>query len=231
MRIMGHSYNEIRARLGIPKSTLSVWFKGLVLSEQARARLAERVRVGTLNGLVKRNKLQTHKARRRALQVRLRSESEVPNLNKKDLMLAGTFLYWAEGYKRPVIRGGKERTAHRISFLNSDPDIVRIFVCFLEEVLEIPRDRIYVCMRLYEHINKDEAKRHWMKASGLSSKHFKNTTYVVSGASKRKRPYNRLPYGTAQIAVNDTEKFHRLMGLIDGVKKQFHRGIVPSSLG
>jgi hypothetical protein len=34
------------------------------------------------------------------------------------------------------------------------------------------------------------------------------------------RPKNRLPYGTIQVIVANTKLFHRLMGIIDGVKER-----------
>lgn len=62
LRLDGKSYNEIHAELGVPKSTLSFWFRDLVLSDEARRRLEKRVRAGIAKGLVKRNKMQTHLA-------------------------------------------------------------------------------------------------------------------------------------------------------------------------
>ena len=76
-------------------------------------------------------------------------------------------------------------------------------------------------MRLYEHINEETALQQWIKVTGFPKENFHKTTYLVSIASKRKRPHNRLPYGTLQVEVCDTQKFHHLMGLIEGVKKQF----------
>ena len=39
MRLKGFSYNEISCELGIAKSTLSGWFKDMVLNEEAKERL------------------------------------------------------------------------------------------------------------------------------------------------------------------------------------------------
>ena len=53
---------------------------------------------------------------------------------------------------------------------------------------------------------------------GLKSENLRRTTNMISGASRGRRPFNRLPYGTLQVSVNSTPKFHQLMGLIEGVK-------------
>ena len=221
LRITGHSYNEINSKLGTPKSTLNGWFKGLVLSDVAQARLRGRVRQGTLNAFVKRNKLQTHTAEKRASAARRLAQQEVPRLGGRDLKIVGAVLYWAEGYKRLKIRDGKERMGHTISFVNADDVMVRTFLKFLKEILQIPSSKVRLYMRLYERINEDTARRHWMNVTGFPKENFHKTTYLVSIASKRKRPYNRLPFGTLQVEVCDTQKFHHLMGLIEGVKKQF----------
>jgi hypothetical protein len=42
--------------------------------------------------------------------------------------------------------------------------------------------------------------------------------YPSSTASSGKRPKNRLPYGTVRVIVSDTKLFHKLLGLIEGLK-------------
>lgn len=219
LRLAGKSYNEIRDTIGIPKSTLSGWFKNVVLSDTARTRLTSRMSIGSAT-LIKRNKMQTHKAERRAREMRATAKEEIPTLTKRDLLITGAVLYWAEGYKRLKIKDGKELMNHTISFVNADSVMIRIFIRFLNEILEVPVTAIHLTMRLYPHINEVEARAHWKEASGLTDPHFQKTTHMISSASKGKRPFNRLPYGTLQVAVYDTAKFHRLMGMIEGVKEK-----------
>lgn len=218
-RLSGKSYNEIQKALGVPKSTLSGWLKNIVLSDAARNRLASRARIGSAT-LIKRNKMQTHEAEQRAREVQVLAKGKIPILTKRDLQIVGPVLYWAEGYKRLKVKDGRERMSHTISFVNADSEMVAVFVRFLREVLNVSSDKIRLSMRLYPHINEDEARSHWIKATGLSSERFFKTTYLVSGASKGVRPYNRLPWGTLQVEVCDTAKFHHLIGMIEGVKEK-----------
>lgn len=217
LRLAGHSYNEIQATLGVPKSTLSGWFKNMVLSDVAQIRLASRSRLGSAT-LIKRNKMQTHKAEQRAREMHALAKEKIPKLTKRDLLIMGAVLYWAEGYKRLHVRDGKERMSHTISFVNSDPVMIKTFLRFLQEVLGVSTNEIHLTMRLYPHINEESAREYWMKVTGISFSRFHRTTNMVSIASKGKRPYNRLPYGTLQVAVYDTAKFHYLLGLIEGVQ-------------
>ncbi len=230
LRLKGLSYTEIQRQLGIPKSTLSGWFKGVILSETARMRLAMRTRSGS-QVLIQRNKMQTHVAERRAKETRARGRAAIHALDTYDLLLVGAALYWAEGYKRPKVVDGKPRTHHTVRFVNSDSGMVAIFMRFLRENLGIPEYKIRISMRLYPHINERAARLFWSRIANVKEDRFFKTTYLVSGASKGKRPFNRLPWGTLQIEVCDTERFHYLMGLIEGVKEGTAHDRVSSLLG
>ena len=230
LRMKGFSYNEISVKLNIPKSTLRSWFAGMVLSKEAHKRLSSRIKAGSLY-LIKRNKMQTHYARQRADAIRNAAALEVPKIDKKTLLIVGAVLYWAEGYKRLQVKQGRTITAHTISFVNSDPEMIRAFVRFAAEVIDVPLDRIRITMRLYDHINEKSALEYWSKITGVSKEFFRKTTNMVSLASQRKRPFNRLPYGTVQIEIAQTEKFYKIMGWIEGVKKQLKYATLGERLG
>ena len=221
MRLNGLSFNEINKQLGIPKSTLSGWFHGVVLSEEANARLRRRVKQGIYNSLIKRNKLQTHEAQERAKNTRMEGQKQIPPLGVRDLLIIGSILYWAEGYKRPIIRNKKEITSHSISFVNADPVMIRLFIKFLRDILRVPVYKICLYMRLYPGIKENEARVFWIKNTNLPESCFRKSTILISLASKRSRPFSRLPYGTLQVHVADTQKFYKLMGFIEGVKEKF----------
>ena len=99
--------------------------------------------------------------------------------------------------------------------------MIKIFMRFLREILGVTDGEFRIAMRLYTNINEQVALKYWMHITNLDRCSFRKTTYLVSGASKQKRPFNRLPYGTLQIGVYNTEKFHRIMGWIEGVENKF----------
>lgn len=220
LRLQGFSYNEINRNLGISKSTLSSWFSDLVLSREAKARLDKRKCLGT-EILIKRNKMQTHIARQRAKAIQQNAKKKIGSLSKREIMLIGAALYWGEGYKRMTIRNGREITSHTISFVNADAGMIQVFLGFLVNILNIPKSEIRLTMRLYQHINENWARKYWMSVTDMPKDRFFKTTYLISGASKQLKPYNRLPYGTLQVEVCSTNKFHHVMGLIEGMKEQF----------
>ena len=218
LRLEGKSYAEITRELAVPKSTLSGWFRDVVLSDAAEARLKARVRLGTRHAFLRRNKLQTRHAELRAKMATEAGKERIGKLTQHDLMVIGAVLYWGEGYKRLKVRDGKERMDHKIGFVNADGRMIYVFIRFLTEILEIPREKIRASMRLYPHISEAAALKYWMGVTGLPGSQFRKTSYPVSPISKKIRPYTRLPWGTLQIEACITEKFHHLLGMIEGVK-------------
>ena len=225
LRTAGYSYNEISRNMGVSKSTLYSWLHDVVLSDKALERLKSRVAQGTLNGLVKRNKMQTIFAKERARTIKEKARSEIPKITYSDLLLIGATLYWAEGYKRLKMVRGREVTAHVVSLTNSDPSMVVTFTLFLKQVLNIPIKKIFISMRLFKHSDEEKSIRYWMKVTGLKRTQFTKPTYPVSRSSQGKRPFNRLPYGTVQVIVSDTQVFYRIIGFIEGIKDQLRVNI------
>lgn len=222
MRLEGKSYSEIqRVLMGISKSTLSLWLKDVILSDDASKKIRERTRERSLRGLLKRNKNQTALAIRRRDQAQKSARAEIKNISYENLFFIGIALYWAEGYKRPKMKNGRELTGHPISLTNSDPKLVKTFIEFLIKVCKVPRERITANVRIFQHLNEISTLKYWSETLGLSLKNFTKTYVGTSRSSMNKKPFNRLPYGVIQIRINNTPLFHRIIGWIDGVKSKF----------
>ena len=219
LRLAGRSYNEITRLLKVPKSTLSGWFADLELTEKATKRLKDRVHVASLRCLIARNKNQTALAETRSREMYDRGEKLIKDISKRDLLIIGTALYWAEGYKRPVVIRGKTRTSHRVSLTNSDPDLICIFLKFLREVCKVPNEKITIWIRYFEHQDPTYLLNFWQKKCNIPYSNFRNTLQTVSISSQRKKSYNSLSFGVAQISVNNTNLYHEIMGMISGVAK------------
>ena len=221
LRLQGQSYSEIQKVVdGISKSTLSLWLKNLVLSDIARARLAERERKRSVEALIRRNKRQTLVALERRSAILNKYKSEVGSMSRRDLIIIGAALYWAEGHKRPIKRNSRELTNHAVSFTNADPQMLKIFLKFLYEICEIPLGNIKIGVRIFQHLNEEVVLSYWSRTLAIPLNNFTKTYIGISRSSTGKRPFNRLPYGVVQIRIYNTNLFHRIMGWIDGLKSQ-----------
>lgn len=219
LRMAGRSYNEISRLLKVPKSTLSGWFTDLELPKEATKRLRDRVHTASLRGLIARNKNQTILAEARSRKMHDEGNKLIKNINKRDLLIIGVALYWAEGYKRPVVINGRTRTSHRVSLTNSDPNLICIFLQFLREACKVPNEKITIWIRYFEHQDLVYLLDFWQKRCNIPYSNFRNTLQTVSISSQRKKSYNSLPFGVAQISVNDTKLYHKIMGMISGIAK------------
>ena len=217
LRLSGSSYSEIQNELGVPKSTLSGWFSGLQISSKAQARINKKIREGSLEGLLLRSRKQAHFANLRARKLRTQARTEIGPLSQREIFLLGVSLYWAEGYKRVIIRKGMKKTFHPISMVNSDPEMIKMFLRFIREVCEVPEHKIFPSLRIYDHQNEKELLAFWSGVTGLPLAAFRKSYKGVSRSSQGTRPFNVLPYGTIQIRVNDTQLYHRVMGWIEGL--------------
>jgi len=219
LRLNGKSYSEICSALGIPKSTLSGWFSDVVLSETAQKRITERSQKKSLDGLIKRNKNQTKLAWERARQIQNSASKEIDSLSKTDLLIVAAALYWAEGYKKLLVRKGKEVTHHPVSLTNSDPVLIKMFLRFLREYCKVSEEKIRADLRIFPNQNGKYIQEFWEKETGILPCNFGKIYTGISKSSQSKRPYNRLPIGVIQIRVSDTKLFHRIIGYIEGLKK------------
>lgn len=164
--------------------------------------------------------MQTVLAVKRAKEIRLKSAAEIQKISPLNLLFIGIALYWAEGYKRPIVKNGREITNHPISLTNSDADLVKIFIKFLTEICKVPVFKIKANLRIFEHLNEKEVMNYWFKKIGIPKENFTKTYVGVSRSSMNKRPFNRLPYGVIQIRISNTQLFHKIIGWIKGLKNQ-----------
>jgi len=212
LRLQGKSYSEITKLLGIPKSTLSGWFKNLALPRQAKEILKKK---GCLakKQLIKFNKNRSKLIKAENETIRLKSFKEISKISKYELLLVGTTLYWGEGYKSEISNTGE------IQLSNSDPKLIALFLRFLREILLIPEDKIKACIHIHPNVNKKRAINFWLRITKIPQKQFR-ITQQVSKASRRKRPSRLLPFGTLSIRVHSRKDLFRIKGWIDALKNQ-----------
>ncbi|MDO8483042.1 MAG: hypothetical protein Q7S86_04465 [bacterium] len=169
MRRRGVSIRAVEEKLGIPRSTLSYWFKDIQLSSKQLKKLKKdwhnalvKARKGAVrwHNLQKANRFKD--AERRADEVL--SKIDVTNTVVLDLALA--MLYLGEGFKKSLETG----------IGNSDPLILRFFLAVLCRVYDFDVDSIRCELHLRADQNPSALKRYWSKQLSLPLANFK---YVV----------------------------------------------------
>lgn len=212
LRLKGHSYGEIKKALGIPKSTLSSWFKDLELPPEAQKLLEEKGRVAQ-EQLMEFNRRRTKFIQVENKEIRKKAVKEINSLTKRELLLVGATLYWGEGWKSERSNKGS------IEIANSNPHFIALSLRFFKEILGVLNEKLRVSLLLHPNIDVQTAVRFWSEVTGIPKERF-TVTNQVSRASKRKRPHRSLPYGTLRLRVHNRRKFFKIKGWIDGLKNQ-----------
>jgi len=173
LREQGLAYNQIAAELGVSKSSVSLWVRDLprperLSYEECCRRVAEGVRRYWAA------ERPVREAQREA--TRAAAAAEIGALTQRELLIAGAIAYWCEGTKnKPYHR------YDRVTFMNSDPALITLFLRFLDAV---GVDRNMIVYRVYIHETADVAgaERFWLEATGADPTLFRRP------ALKRHRP-------------------------------------------
>lgn len=215
LRQQGKSYGEIMKILNISsKGTLSSWFHNLELSPTAKRRLQHNIALAYQRGLFAFNAKRTKNIRVENKKILQQSTKEIAQLSKKELLLIGTALYWAEGANRELAQ-----SYQIVSFTNSDPKMVKIFMRYLREVLLVSDSKIKPGVIIYPNLDPESVRRFWARITNLPKQKFW-ITVSISKASKLKRSAHFLPYGTAHIRVHSRQLFYKIQGHIAGIARQ-----------
>lgn len=207
LRKRGMSYGEISERTGVGKGTLSIWLRGLPLSTAARSRIAARTDHARKANLARFNVTRSRRICQEDEEAFAQGKAALAPLGSSGLLLAGIALYWGEGTKRSLPGKGY------LSFANTDAGMIRLYMRFLRESLNVQDVRIRAGIHAYPSIDDKAVRRYWARITGLPENRF----YIVRQmtASSKQRRGNRTPYGTVVIRVYDRRLFSFVKGGVE----------------
>lgn len=203
LRKKGLAIKKIEAKLLIPRSTLSEWFRNIDLSASQKEKLLQDWK----NGLVKAREKAAlwHKAQKEARityakQEALKVLAQINTSNINLLELALAILYLGEGSKKQI----------GTSLGSSDPLILRFYISALRTVYNIDISRIKAELHLRADQDINTVKKYWSQTLGLPLGNF---TYV--SFDKRTRGSKTYPTynGVCDIRCGSPEIQRRLIFL------------------
>jgi transposase len=167
LRAQGLDLEEIAAALGVAKSSVSLWVRDLArparLSyEECRKRAAEGAH--------------RYWAAERPVRAAARATTcaaaaaEIGALTDRELLIAGAIAYWCEGGKSKP-----HRPSDRVTFINSDPALIRFFLRFLD-VAGTPRTRLRFRVYIHENADAAAAQQFWLDVTGATADQFATPT-------------------------------------------------------
>ncbi len=158
LRKNGVSMTVIERELGIPRSTLSGWFKTVSISEEQRLKLMKNKRDGWAKARVNANKALKEKKALRLLRAKQEALVTLDKIKLTDevLDLAFAMLYLGEG--------AKNRTT---SLASSDPVILKFVLVVLRRNYGITPDMIRCELHLRMDQDADTLKAYWASELGV----------------------------------------------------------------
>lgn len=211
LRKKGWSYTEIQKEVSVSKSTLSLWLRDIKLSEDQKARLKEKSIANQRLGAKANRKKRISKT----IKLKKKARREVGRITEKELFYLGTVLYWAEGSKQK-----EHNPSERVSFSNSDPFMVRIFLRWLFEVIGLQREKIDFSIYSHENIRDREKEiiNYWSRITGFDEVKFDKIYYKKSKKKNYRKKQGKNYYGLLRITVKrSTDLNRKIAGWIEGI--------------
>lgn len=208
LRRQGKTYSEIRKELNVAKSTLSDWLKNYALTESQLLQLKTNIREKKQLAIEKTRKIK-QKKREVRLAVTYQSQKEYwLTLNKREVELAGIFLYWGEGNKR--MNGP-------ISLNNTDPQVLKFTLFWLLQGLGVEKSKIKVYLYLYKDMDIQKEMEFWSQELNMPIVQFVKP-YIK--ASKRiEIEHKGYGHGTCGLVVNDVRLKEKVMMSIKAISE------------
>lgn len=195
LRTQGQSYNEIRAELGVSKSSVSLWIRDLPCPERFQYVHNERRYEG----------LRRHfeaRAAEHAAEIEA-AAAEIGELTDQELLIAGTIAYWCEGSKNKP-----NRKANRVIFMNSDPGLIRFFLRFLKAA-GVGRDDLILRVCIHQNADADAAQRFWLEVTGTQPSQFRSPTLKHHNPKTRRTNVGENYHGCLRIEVRRSATLYR----------------------
>lgn len=122
LRQSGLGIKTIAYKLGVSSSTVSLWCRDIVLTQEQIKELERRAHDPYYGRRLQCVQKQQQERKAKTNLLLEQGKSEIGTLTGRELFIAGVALYWAEGFKKDSLVG----------FSNSDPEMVALFVKWLE---------------------------------------------------------------------------------------------------
>lgn len=211
LRLGGRTYDEIAHELGVSKASCSLWLRDLPRPEDdpGHRAAAEARRIAA--------------ARARAARDTARRDVEgdavagaaaawIGPVDERDLRIAFAVSYWCEGAKRkPWSRG------ERISWMNSDPVLVRLFLEGLR-LFGVGDERIACQLQLHESADEAAATAFWRRETGLPASCFRPTVLKRHNPRTVRKNVGGEYHGCLGVRVRRSRDLYLVVrGLVEGL--------------
>lgn len=213
LRKKGSTYSEILKEIPVAKSTLSVWLRDVGLVKQQEQKLTKKRREASRRGGEARRRQRIESTR----QIMSIGRSEVGKISKRELLLIGAALYWAEGSKER-----ENNTGIGVEFINSDSQMIYLFVKWLIDVCNVKKNDFSFYIYIHENSRFREKKviNHWSRCTGFGKKRFDYVYYKKHNIQTKRKKVGDDYFGCLKIRIKASSHLQRrIMGWVAGINE------------
>lgn len=205
MRKEGASYSQIKEKLKVSKSSLSLWLHDMPLPEKRLRELRDNnaIRIERFSNTMRR------KREDRWAEVRKRAAKDIGILSKREILIAGLFLYWGEGGKTML-------TCTSLS--NTDPTMLRFFIYWLK-ALGVSKDRLRVHIHLYADMDIRKELQYWSEALDLPLTSF-TKPYIKSSNRIGLSYKQKFTHGTCNVLYHNRDISEYVLMALDYIHNE-----------
>jgi hypothetical protein len=190
LRAEGHTLADIATKLGVSKSSVSLWVRDVPFTPSSRRHGPHR------------RPHPAHEAKLRQIEeLNQQGEERIGILDEAAFLAAGVALYAGEGTK-----GG-----HEVRFANTDPEIVRFFCAWLRHFFDIDESRLRVRVYLHQGLDLDAAETHWSGVTGIPRAQFRMPYRAIPDPTIRRTKHE---YGCVGVRYGCSRTLRTIMGLV-----------------
>ena len=192
LRRSGLPLGEIAARLGVSKSSVSLWVRDVefdapvVRSARGRRRdpnALQRRKQGEIERLLEEGRVR------------------IGRLSEREFLVAGVALYAGEGAKRDG----------SVVFANSDPRMVVFFCAWLRHFFEVDESRLRVRLYLHQGLDLAATIAYWSELTGIPVSQFVKPYRAVPDPSIR---HAKHVHGCVGVRYSCSTTHRSIMGLV-----------------
>ncbi len=212
MRENGASLGEISKKLKVAKSTLSFWFKDIVLSKVALSKIKTHGKEKSVRGLLLYSELKRKERIERNILQKKDGMNIVGKLSDRDILMIGFGLYWGEGYK---YENGE------LGFTNSNPKMILFYLKWLN-LWSIKKDSLIFRLTINNFFKKEELnlRDFWINFLDVKNEQFSKTTIIKTKLKKGSLKNVENYKGILSVKVRKgTALRNKILGGIDHIAK------------
>jgi len=203
------SYSQIKKILKVGKSTLSLWLRDYPLSKERirELRACSERRIEKFRGTMRQKK------EKRLKEIYETQKKFLLPLKNREAFLFGLGLYWGEGTKY---------RQDGLAISNTDPSIIKFFICWLNKYLRIPKKKMRVRLHLYTDMDVKKEIQFWSKILKIPLTQIARP-YIKKTSSKRINHKGSFGHGTCNVRINSVTLAEKIFMGLEAISDQYNK--------